>query len=237
MPLPKVVTPTYNITLPCSGKKVKIRPFLVMEEKLLMMAMQTEDNVQIGQALSETVKNCTFGKIDPNKVGIELGDIEYIFLQVRAKAKGEISEFTLRCRTKECEGKVGVKLDLSTVEVSKSDVPNTYQVPGTELVLTFRYPTFQESMELQSIDSMEQVLGLFAKFTESIIEGDMIHKLSDYTDDEQTAFIESLDTQSFEHFQNFLKAVPRVTKDLSIKCVECKETHVYELRGIESFFR
>jgi len=255
MPLPVVKTPTYNTMLPLRKEKVAFRPFLVKEEKILLIAMQSEDKEQIADGINEIVSNCTFGKIDPRKEKYDLGDIEYLFVQMRAKSKGEVSEFKMACKgeivtkTKAnkakkivasetrtpCENILDVSVDMTEIKIDAGTISNTFEIPNGPTIV-FRHPDFKETMGISEIKDVDGVMDLFKKFTEQVYDEAEVYKFKDYSDAEVLEFLESLDSSVFQHFQEFLADIPRIYYDIESTCPACKTDNKYHLSGIESFF-
>ena len=204
MALPKLNTPTYELEVPSTDEKIKYRPFLVKEEKILLMAMESKDNVQIIQAVKDIVTSCTFEKL--NVSTMPMFDMEYIFLNIRAKSVGEISKLKILCPD---DGKTyaQVELDLTKVEVQVTD-DHTNKIELTDdMGIIMTYPTIDSFIEsgIQTINATN-MLDVIGNCILQIYEekGEKVYEAKDQTKKELTEFIESMNTNQFKQVQRFL---------------------------------
>ena len=191
MALPKLNTPTYELEVPSTDEKLKYRPFLVKEEKILMLAMESKENVQIIQAVKDIVSTCTFEKLDVSS--LPMFDIEYIFLNIRAKSVGEVSKIKLLCPDDK-ETYANVELDLSKVNVEVDDEHTNEIVVNDKIKMVLAYPTidsFDPKQDAQTLKT-QQLFDVIANVVYEIYEGETVHKASDYTKEEMHKFLESL---------------------------------------------
>ena len=195
MSLPILETATYELTLPSTDTAVKYRPFLVKEEKLLMIAMESGESKQITNALKEIVDACTFNTI--NVSALPTFDLEYIFLQIRAKSVGEIAKLKIKCPDdKETYG--NVEVDLSKVEVHVADDHTNEVIVNDKIKMIMKYPTiddFDPNMDVEK-PKAENMFNMIAKAIYQIIDGETVHQASDYKEEELHKFIESLNILS-----------------------------------------
>jgi len=232
MALPKLNTPKYNLKIPSTGVEVTYRPYLVREEKILMIAMESEDQKSMSQALLEIIESCTTNVSTPK---LTMFDVEYIFAKLRAKSVGETSEVSVKCENCEADNKVNVNLE----NVSISDLPDTKieLTPTTGLVM--RFPSMTDYTDVQNLDSLSNVDKIFAVIIssiESIYDGENLYDAKAHTKEELTEFVESLNTEQFKLIQTFLDSMPQAFVELKYSCTECGHDHDMELKGMMNFF-
>ena len=209
MALPKLTTPTYELEIPSTDEKIKFRPFLVKEEKILMMAMESKKSADIVQAVKEIVEECTFNKI--NISDMPMFDIEYIFLQIRSKSVGEVSKIRVLCPD---DGKTyaNLDLDLNEVKVQVGDDHTNKIELGNGMGIIMKYPTidsFKESgiQDINASNMLEVIGGCILQIYEE--EGKKVYDPKDQTKKELTDFIEQLTTEQFKHIQKFFDTMPK----------------------------
>lgn len=236
MALPMMQTPTYELTIPSTKKKVKFRPFLVKEEKALMIAQQSEDP----QVMIDTLKDiisCCVKSVDVSKLA--LFDLEYIFLQLRAKSIGEISEVMYSClQCNDPKAKVQINIDLSEVNVEfHPDHKDTIDLFG-DVGVKMRYPGIEllnNASELD-LDSPDQALKVIAESIEYIFDGDKVYDRKDQTEEELMQFLENLTHGQLQKIKLFFDTMPKLKKDIEFDCPVCKFHHNYSIQGIQNFF-
>ena len=235
MALPILDTATYELTLPSSDVQVKYRPFLVKEEKILLLAMESENAAEITKALKEIVHACTFGSI--NVEALPTFDLEYIFLNIRAKSVGEVAKLKLLCPDDK-ETYANVELDLSKVEVQVDDEhSNTIQI-NDKIKMIMKYPTldtFDPTIDASKLKT-EQLFDIIANTVYEIYEGETVHKASDYSKEEMKKFIESLTSDHFAKIQKFFNTMPRLQHEVEIENPKTKVKSKVMLAGLQSFF-
>ena len=235
MALPILDTATYELTLPSSDVQVKYRPFLVKEEKILLMAMESENAGEITKALKEIVHACTFGSV--NVEALPTFDIEYIFLNVRAKSVGEMAKLKLKCPD-DNETYASVEVDLSKVEVQVDDEhSNTIQI-NDKIKMIMKYPTidsFDPSVDATTLKT-EQLFDVIAGSVYEIYDGETVHKASDYSKEEMNKFLDSLTSDHFAKIQKFFNTMPRLQHELEVENPKTKVKSKVMLSGLQSFF-
>jgi len=235
MALPILETATYELTLPSSDVQVKYRPFLVKEEKVLLLAMESEDGKQITSALKDIVRACTFNSV--NVEALPTFDLEYIFLNIRAKSVGEVTKLKLLCPDDK-ETYANVELDLSKVEVQVDD-EHSNEISITDKVkMIMRYPTidtFDPSIDATKLKT-NQLFDIIANTVYEIYDGETVHKASDYSKEEMNKFIESLTSDHFGKIQQFFNTMPRLQHELEIENPKTKVKSKVMLSGLQSFF-
>ena len=235
MALPILDTATYELTLPSSDVQVKYRPFLVKEEKILLLAMESENAAEITKALKEIVHACTFGSI--NVEALPTFDLEYIFLNIRAKSVGEVAKLKLLCPDDK-ETYANVELDLSKVEVQVDDEhSNTIQI-NDKIKMIMKYPTldtFDPTIDASKLKT-EQLFDIIANTVYEIYEGETVHKASDYSKEEMKKFIESLTSDHFAKVQKFFTTMPRLAHVVEVENPKTKVKSKVTLSGLNDFF-
>ena len=235
MALPILETATYELTLPSSDVQVKYRPFLVKEEKILLLAMESANAGEMTKALKEIVHACTFGGINVDM--LPTFDLEYIFLNIRAKSVGEIAKLKLLCPDDK-ETYASVELDLSKVEVQvDEDHTNEIQI-NDKIKMLMKYPTigsFDARIDSTNLKTSE-LFDVIAGSVYEIYDGETVHKASDYTKKEMNAFLESLTSEHFQKVQKFFSSMPRLEHEVEVTNPKTKVTSKVVLKGLQSFF-
>ena len=233
MALPKLTTPEYEMELPSTGETIKYRPFLVKEQKLLLMAQESNNNKQIASAMGKLVSDCTFEKVNAKRN--PMFDIEYVFLKVRSKSVGESVELTLTCPDDE-KTKVKHKVNLEEIVVQIKD-EHTNQIHLTDdIKINFRYPLMSDMTSMP--DTMTQTQTIFHFLTnciESIEDGDVVHNKVDITKKELDDFIDSFTGEQFENVTNFFESMPKLRHVVEVTNPNTKVKSEVVLEGLESF--
>jgi hypothetical protein len=237
MSLPILETPKYTVTIPSTKKSVEYRPYLVKEEKILMLAMESEDEKQMITAVKDIIRACTFEKLNPDD--LTTVDLEYVFLKLRSKSVGEISTVTLKCLNTECPGSVNAEINLESIEPTSTGAAVSNRIQLTDKVgMTLRPMTVRSLSRLgiESKSKSEQVTALIVSSIESIFDENGVYRGEDHTIEELTAFVDSLSTSHLQKIQAYVESLPRLTKDLEYICPKCKIKHKITLAGLQSFF-
>jgi citrate lyase gamma subunit len=235
MALPILETATYELTLPSSDVQVKYRPFLVKEEKILLLAMESDNAGEITKALKEIVHACTFGSINVDV--LPTFDLEFIFLNVRAKSVGEVAKLKLLCPD-DNETYGNVELDLSKVEVQVDDKHTNEIVVNDKIKMRLAYPTidtFDPTQDAKTLKT-QQLFDVIGNVVYEIYEGETVHKASDYTKEEMQTFLESLSTDVFVKIQDFFNTMPRLQHEVEVTNPKTNVTSKIMLSGLQSFF-
>ena len=236
MALPKLTTPTYELEIPSTDEKIKYRPFLVKEEKILMMAMESKSSADITQAVKDIVMECTFNKV--NISNMPMFDVEYIFLNIRSKSVGEVSKLKILCQD---DGKTyaDVELDLNEVKVQVGD-DHTNKIELTEdMGLIMKYPTIDSFSETGIRDiNPSNMLDVISTCILQIYEkkGEKTYDPKDQTKKELTEFIEQLNTKQFKDVQKFFETMPKLKHEITIKNPKTKKENKVTLTGLNDFF-
>ena len=236
MALPKLTTPTYELEIPSTDEKIKYRPFLVKEEKILMMAIESKSSADITQAVKDIVMECTF-----NKVKIDdkpMFDVEYIFLQIRSKSVGEVSKLKLLCPD-DGVTYADLELDLSEVKVQVGDDHTNKITLDNGMGMIMKYPTidsFKDSgiQDINATNMLEVIGACIQQIYEE--EGKKTYDPKDQTQKEVTDFIEQLTTKQFQNVQNFFDTMPKLKHTVKIKNPKTKVESEVVLSGLNDFF-
>ena len=238
MPLPKIATPTYELELPSSGKTIKYRPFLVKEEKVLVIAMESEDTKQITNAIKAVLKSCVQTK------GIKIEtlptfDIEYLFLNIRGKSVGEELEVNIICPDDE-ETSVPVMIALEDIQVDKSDDHSPQIKLDASLMMEMKYPSLDEfiknNFDFNEENQMDQSFQLIASCIDKIYSEEEVWATADCTKKEVNEFLESMNSSQFKLIEKFFETMPKLQHTIEVTNPKTKVKSEVVLEGLASFF-
>ena len=237
MALPKLNTPTYELEVPSTDEKIKYRPFLVKEEKILMIAMESKDNAQIVNAVKDIVSECTFNKL--NIATMPMFDVEYIFLNIRAKSVGEISKLKILCPDDK-KTYANAEVDLTEVQVQVDSDNHTNKIELTDSMgMIMTYPTIDSFTEtgIQTINA-ENMIDVISSCVLQIYEenGEKVYQAKDQTKKEMAEFIESMNTGQFKKVQAFFDTMPKLKHTIKVKNPKTKKSNDVTLTGLNDFF-
>ena len=236
MALPKLNVPTYELVVPSTDEKIKYRPFLVKEEKILLMAMESGKTEDILQATKTIVDECTFNKM---KLGsMPMFDVEYIFLQIRAKSVGEVSKLRVLCRD-DGETYADVEVDLNEVQVQVDDDHTNKIELSDEMGVIMQYPTIDSFMEdgigdINPSNMIDVVASCIAQIYDK--KGEEVYDSKDSTKKELVEFIEQMNTKQFEDVQKFYDTMPKLKHTITVKNPKTKVETEVTLTGLNDFF-
>ena len=240
MALPVMSTPTYNLVIPSTKKSIKYRPFLVKEQKSILIAQQSENINVMVDTLKDVIKSCVLEKIDPESLATF--DLEYIFTQIRAKSVGEIIELYFPCDVDHGEqndkAKVKISIDLTKIEVEvPEDHTNKIQL-FDDVGIIMKYPTIELMTKLENTDSddLDNIFDIVASCIDIIYEGDKLHYAKETKKQELLDFLYNLNSEQFVKVQNFFGTIPRIKKEVEYDCPVCGLHHKKTLEGMQSFF-
>ena len=236
MALPKLTTPTYELEIPSTDEKIKYRPFLVKEEKILMMAMESKASADITQAVKDIVTECTFNKVTIDNM--PMFDVEYIFLQIRSKSVGEVSKLKLLCPDDK-KTYANCEVNLSEVKVQVGDDHTNKIELNDGMGIIMKYPTidsFRESgiQDINASNMLEVIGSCILQIYEE--EGKKVYDTKDQTQKEVTDWIEQLNTKQFKDVQNFFETMPKLKHEMTIKNPKTKKESKVTLTGLNDFF-
>ena len=237
MALPKIETPSYSMVLPSREGEIKFRPFTVKEEKILMVASETGEQKDMIMAISDVIESCTFGAVDCKDLPIF--DIEYMFLQIRAKSVGEVAKFRVLCPD-DRETYAEVEVDLTKVDVQVDEKHSNEVVLDKErkLGVVFKYPTLKNYDVTKSLEKFktEDVFDLIYSCVDHVYEGEKIYPAKDSTPQEIKEFFEGLSQESFSKIKKFFDTMPRVRHDIEVTNPVTKVKSKVTLQGLNDFF-
>ena len=238
MPLPKIATPTYELELPSTGQTIKYRPFLVKEEKLLVLALESEDTKQITTAIKAVLKSC----IQTKGIKVEAlptFDIEYLFLHIRGKSVGEELEVNVICPDDE-ETQVKVKINLDSIEIEKNEDHNNQIKLDDNLMMEMKYPSLDEfiknNFDFKETNQMDQSFALIGSCIDKIYNEEEVWATADCTKKEVNEFLEQMNSSQFKDIENFFETMPRLSHTVKIRNPKTKVESDVVLEGLASFF-
>ena len=239
MPLPKISTPTYELTLPSTGKKIKYRPFLVREEKILIMAMESENMKDITNSIVQILSDCILTE-NVKVESLATFDIEYLFLNVRARSVGETIDVNIVCPDDE-ETQVEVSVDIDSIRIQKTRGHKNIIKLDDNLSMKLRYPALDQFVEnnFETADAGSGVGESLAMITSCI---DMIYneeeswEASDYSKDELDEFVEQMNTKQFKQIEKFFTTMPKLSHTIKVRNPKTKVESEVILEGLASFF-
>jgi hypothetical protein len=238
MPLPKISTPTYELELPSSGQLIKYRPFLVKEEKLLVIALESEDSKQITNSIKTVIKNCIETK------GIEVEklptfDIEYLFLNIRGKSVGEEIEVNIICTDDNITTTL-VKINVDDIKVEKNKKHTNKIKIDDNLMMEMRYPSLDQfiksNFDFSEQNQMEQSFDLIADCVDRIYNEDEVWESSDVTKSEIVEFLDQMNSSQFKEIETFFETMPKLSHKVKVKNPKTKVQSEVVLEGLSSFF-
>ena len=238
MPLPKIATPTYSMVLPSTEKEINYRPFLVKEEKLLVLALESEDTKQITTAIKAVLRSCVLTK----GIKVELlptFDIEYLFLNIRGKSVGESLDVNIICPDDE-KTSVKVVIDLDDIKVQKTEGHTNKVQLDKNLMMELKYPSLEEfiknNFDFKDESSMEQSFKLIASCIDKIYTDEEVWVAADCTRKEITEFLESMNSSQFKKIEEFFTSMPKLSHTIKVKNPNTKVESEVVLEGLASFF-
>jgi hypothetical protein len=235
MALPKLQSQVYELEQPSTGEKIKYRPFLVKEQKVLMMASESGDEKQIRDSLAGIISSCTFEKVDPFTV--PMFDVEFLFLRIRGKSVGEKIELNLLCPD-DGETRVKTTLNLEDVGVSQK-LGHTSEISITDKIkIIMRYPTLNDmvGMSGEKEAGFDEVLSMMKRCIQEVHDEETVHCKVDMSESDLTEFIESLTTEQFQGLADFFDTMPKVAHSIDVTNPKTKKKGEVVIEGIQSFF-
>jgi hypothetical protein len=240
MPLPKIDTPIYDLVLPLSKKQIRFRPFLVKEQKNLLMAMESNDKDSIEKNVKQVLINCTLTEdVDIEKLPVV--DVEYYFLNLRARSVGEVIENRYRCdnevNAEKCGNVMDVMLNLLDIKVEGvKDNDDIIQLTD-KVSIKLRYPEFSFLKRVSKVENISDVaFEMIADCVEYVYDGEQFYYAKEISNQEMVEFIESLNQTQFSKIEEFFANLPRLEKKIDMKCSKCGFEHRLDVEGLESFF-
>ena len=233
--LPKLATPKYDMIVPSTGESITYRPYVVKEEKILLIAFETQNDTAIEKAVNNIIKECVESPINIKE--LTTFDVEYIFVTLRSKSVGEGIKINPSCE--HCEEKNEVKIDLEKIKVANLDLDVDRNVKLTDdISLDLKWHQINDKLdESERKTETDTIINMVAKAIETIYSGEEIHSVKDVTKKELNEFVESLNTDQFGKIIEVLGKAPYLSYDVKFNCKECKKENVIELKGLIDFFQ
>jgi hypothetical protein len=240
MALPKIDTPIYEIDLPLSKKHIRFRPFLVKEQRNLLMAMESDDKETIEKNIKQVLHNCTLTE-DIDIDSLPIIDVEFYFINLRARSVGEVVENKYRCENvvddKTCNNLMDVSFNLLDIKVEVNEnIKDTIQLTD-RISVKLKYPEFsiiERSTKFEN--STDMVFDMIIESVESVFDGEQFYYANEAEPGEMVEFIESLNQEQFKKIEEFFENLPRLNKEIDIKCKKCGFDHKIKAEGLDSFF-
>ena len=238
MPLPKIATPTYELELPSTGQSIQYRPFLVKEEKVLVIALESEDNKQITTAIKAVLKSCILTK-GVKVESLPTFDIEYLFLNIRGKSVGEELEVNVICPD-DGETTVPVTIDLDDIEVQKDENHSNKIKIDDSIMMELKYPSLDQfiknNFDFNDKNAMDQSFELIASCIDKVYTEDEVWATADCTKKEVKEFLESMNSQQFKDIEAFFESMPKLSHTIKVTNPNTKVESEVTLEGLASFF-
>jgi hypothetical protein len=242
--LPKIDVPIYDLKLLSTGKKIRFRPFTVKEEKLFLMAAESDDVSGVIETAKQVINNCILDKVDVEE--LPLFDIEQIFLQLRAKSVGEVVNLKYRCNNKifdseskedkNCNNIVEIDVNINDI-IPKIDKKQNNKIEITENVgVVLKYPNFKVLENYNAEDEVNSILETLIGCIDYVYDKDNVYYAKDVTKKELEEFVESLQTKDLQKFKDFFDSTPRIRKNIKFVCPKCKYEEDVLVEGLENFF-
>lgn len=230
MTLPILETPTYELEVPSTKQKIKYRPFLVKEHKILMTLAEA-DSSEVARVIKELIDVCTFKKLNLKKLANF--DVEYIFLNLRAKSIGEKVKVVVNCN---CGNEINHEIDLNDVKIDKKKNVNNKIEVKKGVGIVFRYPSFEEMIDIYENKDNVKVFDTISKCVDSIYTNEESYDRESFTDEEADNFLSQLTKEEFSKIEDFFINIPKVVQDIEAKCVKCNTVVKTKLEGLQNFF-
>jgi hypothetical protein len=242
--LPKIDVPVYELKLLSSGKKIKFRPFTVKEEKLFLMAAESNEIKSIIDTTKQVINNCVIEDIEIDELPIF--DIEHIFLQLRSKSIGEIVNLRYRCNNKvlddetkeekNCNNVVEIDVNINDLTPSFEKKDNNKIEITEKMGIVMKYPNFKLLENFNEQNDTENVIETIINCIDYVYDSENIYYAKDVTKEELIEFVESMQTKDLEKFKEFFDSAPKIQKNIKFKCPKCKYEEDVLVEGLESFF-
>ena len=238
MPLPKIATPTYELVLPSTGKNLKYRPFLVKEEKLLVLALESENTKEITTAIKNVIKACVLTR------GVKIEtlptfDIEYLFLNIRGKSVGEEIEVNIICPD-DGETYAPVKINIDEIEVEKNENHTNKIKLDAKLVMEMKYPSLEQfiksNFDFSEEAAVDQSFDMVATCIDKIYNEEEVWTASDCSKKELIDFLEQMNSSQFKEIEKFFESMPKLSHEVKVKNPNTEVESTVVLEGLSSFF-
>lgn len=243
MALPKIDVPIYEVEVPSSKKTIRFRPFTVKEEKLFLMSSQSDDSATILKTIIQVLNNCILDEVDVESM--PLFDLEYLFLNLRARSIGEVVELSYKCnneitdgdgQSKKCNNVVNIDVNLLEIKPNDNHTHDNKISLSDKLGVVMRYPSLKLLETNDRRDEFEVVIDLIVQCIDYIYDEDNMYYAKDSTKEELMEFLDSLQTKDLEKIKQFFESLPKIEKDIEFSCKKCGYHENIKLEGIQNFF-
>ena len=233
MALPKLNTITYELTLPSSGEKLQYRPFLVKEQKALMIAQESGEDKQIEKAFAQIINDCVLDDVDP--YAMPMFDVEYLFLRIRGKSVGEKVKLSLLCPDDE-KTRVDVEVNLEEVDVQmQKDRTNIVEL-SNDISMVMKYPCLKDMTGFDEEGEITNLFEMIKRCVHEVRQGETVYNKVDISDKELDEFIDSMSSGNFEDITNFFSTMPKLIHVIEVKNPKTKKKSEIPIEGLQSFF-
>ena len=241
--LPKLDVPMYSVNLVSTGKPVRFRPFLVREQKLFLMAAESEDGSEMINTIRQVLKNCVLDEIDIDS--LPTFDLEYLFMNLRARSVEEVVELNYKCNNrvkgedgeeKTCSGVVNLKVNILEIEPTKNPKHENKVKITDKLGIVFKYPTFEMFQKYEKMSENEVMMNILVDCIDYIFDDEQVYYAKDTPKKELEEFVDNLQQKDLEKFKKFFDTMPEIKKDIHFKCPKCTYEEDITIKGMQSFF-
>ena len=233
MALPKLNSLTYELALPSTGEKLKYRPFLVKEQKALMIAQESDDTKLMETTFAQIINDCILDEVDPYTM--PMFDIEYVFLRIRGKSVGEKVKLNVLCPDDE-KTRVDVEVDLEKVDVQMSEDHTNIVNLTKDITIVMRYPCLKDKSGSDDAGEVDTMFYMIKRCVHEIHDGETIYNRVDISEKELDEFIESMSTENFEKLSNFFETMPKLYHEIEVKNPKTKKKNKIPIEGLQNFF-
>ena len=233
MGLPKLNSANYELSLPSTGATIKYRPFLVKEQKALMIAQESEDEKVIENTFAQIINDCVADDVDPYKM--PMFDIEYVFLKIRSKSVGEVAELIVTCPDDE-ETKVNVSIPLEEVQVQMSKTHTNVVTLSNDISVIMRYPCLGDMKGFTALGETKSLFEMIKRCVHEVHDGEEIYRRVDMSEKDLDDFIDSMSSKNFEEVGEFFSSMPKLSYDLEVINPKTEVKSVIPIEGLQSFF-
>lgn len=230
MGLPSLSTPKYTTNLPSTGQEIEYRPFLVKEEKILLMALEGNDDKEIQRAISSILESCIISDIKISDLSVF--DVEYLFLNLRGKSVGEVIEVKIGHPDSECKHQTDVKINIDDIKVQGEISDGKIELSGG-IGVKLKYPTIESATKYPT-DTADGLFKMIASCVDFVYDQEQVY--NDFTNDEMVQWLDGLDQNSFKNVTKFFESIPKLSHKIEWKCSACGKTDSVLLEGINNFF-
>tara|TARA_R110000744_G_scaffold136710_1_gene246768 strand:+ start:556 stop:1260 length:705 start_codon:yes stop_codon:yes gene_type:complete len=233
MGLPKLNSAKYELSLPSTGATIKYRPFLVKEQKALMIAQESEDDKVIESTFAQIINDCVEDKVDPYKM--PMFDIEYVFLKIRSKSVGEVVDLKVTCPDDE-ETQISVSIPLDEVKVQMSETHTNVVTLSNDISVIMRYPCLGDMKGFNALGETKSLFEMIKRCIHEVHDGEEVYHRVDMSEKDLEDFIDSMSSKNFESIGEFFTSMPKLSYDLEIVNPKTKVKSVMPIEGLQSFF-